>query len=61
MTAQDIARLQEMKARIDGIERLVAELAAWGREIPAVEKNCRCISSAIYNLKFGISDVAEIY
>ncbi len=52
--------IQEMKARIDHIEKLALELKKLGREIPAVEKNSRNILSAVYNLKFGISDIAEI-
>ncbi len=50
----------EMKARIDRIEKLALELKKLGREIPTVEKNSRNILSAVYNLKFGISDIAEI-
>ena len=49
-----------MKARIDRIEKLALELKKLGREIPTVEKNSRNILSAVYNLKFGISDIAEI-
>ncbi|MCK5194492.1 MAG: hypothetical protein KAQ71_11830 [Desulfobulbaceae bacterium] len=52
--------IQEMKTRIDHIEKLALELKKLGREIPAVEKNSRNILSAVYNLKFGISDIAEI-
>ncbi len=52
--------IQEMKTRIDYIEKLALELKKLGREIPAVEKNSRNILSAVYNLKFGISDIAEI-
>ncbi len=52
--------LQEMKARIEGIEQLAIELKELGDDVPAVEKNCRSIMSAVYNLKFGISDVVDI-
>ncbi len=52
--------LKKMKARIEGIEQLALELEELGHGVPAVEKNCRCIMSAVYNLKFGISDVADI-
>ena len=52
--------IQEMKARIDHIEKLALELKKMGREIPTVEKNSQSILSAVYNLKFGISDIAEI-
>ena len=60
MTAEDAKVLQEMKNRIDRIEQLVLELKTLGPAVPAVQKNCRNILSATYNLKFGISDVAEI-
>lgn len=52
--------LQEMKAKIDRIEELALELKELGQGVPAVEKNSRDILSATYNLKFGISDIAEI-
>ncbi len=52
--------LREMKVRIDQIEKLALELKELGRGVPAVEKNSRNILSATYNLKFGISDIAEI-
>ena len=52
--------IQEMKARIDHIEKLALELKKLGRESPAVEKNSQNILSAVYILKFGISDIAEI-
>ena len=61
MASENRTTLTEMKTRIDKIEQLVSELKALGREVPAVQKNCRNIMSATYNLKFGISDVAEIY
>ena len=61
MTAKDRTVLRQMKTRIDRIEQLVLELKALGPEVPAVQKNCRNILSATYNLKFGISDVAEIH
>ena len=52
--------LQEMKTKIDQIETLALELRELGQGVPAVEKNSRDILSATYNLKFGISDIAEI-
>ena len=52
--------LQEMKTKIDQLEKLALELKELGQEVPAVEKNSRDILSATYNLKFGISDIAEI-
>lgn len=52
--------LQEMKTKIDRLEELALELKELGQGVPAVEKNSRDILSATYNLKFGISDIAEI-
>ena len=60
MASENSTVLQEMKIRIDQIEKLVLELKQLGQGVPAVEKNSRNILSAIYNLKFGISDIAEI-
>ena len=60
MELPDQSILQGMKARIDHIEQIVRELEELGRGVPAVEKNSRIILSATYNLKFGVSDVAEI-
>ena len=61
MASDDRKVLNEMKARIDKIEQLVSELREFGREVPAVQKTCRNILSMTYTLKFGISDVAEVY
>jgi hypothetical protein len=61
MASDDHMVLNEMKIRIDQIEQRVAELKALGREIPAVQKTCQSILSMTYALKFGISDVAEVY
>lgn len=61
MASDDHMVLNEMKIRIDQIERLVSEVKAFGREIPAVQKTCQSILSMTYTLKFGISDVAEVY
>ena len=60
MDTVETHNLQQMKERIDGIERLAEELAALGRGVPAVEKNAHGILCAVYNLKFGISDVADL-
>jgi hypothetical protein len=61
MAAKNLTVLNEMKTRIDQIEQLVSELKAFGREVPAVQKTCRNILSMTYILKFGISDVADVY
>ena len=60
MESENKIAIQEMKIRIDHIEKLALELKKLGRDVPAVEKNSRNIMSAVYNLKFGISDIAEI-
>ena len=61
MASENRMVLKDMKIRIDKIEQLALELKELGREVPAVQKNCRMVLSAAYNLKFGISDVAEIF
>ena len=61
MASEDLTVLNEMKTRINKIEQLVSELNEFGREVPAVQKTCRNILSMTYTLKFGISDVAEVY
>jgi hypothetical protein len=52
--------LRKMKTRIDQLEKLALELKELGHGVPAVEKNSRNILSAVFNLKFGVSDVADI-
>ena len=61
MTPNDRTVLKEMKSRIDKIEEQVSQLKVLGREIPAVQKACRSILGLTYPLKFGISDVADVY
>jgi len=51
--------IQTMAGKIEAMDRLTRELMELGQEIPAVEKNARCILSFIHVLKFGISDVAK--
>ncbi|MCF8039975.1 MAG: hypothetical protein K9K79_11735 [Desulfohalobiaceae bacterium] len=53
-------RLQDMKQKIDHIERLAHELRNLGQSVPVVEQNVLTLLSTVYVLKFGISDVAEI-
>lgn len=53
-------QLQEMKKKIDGIERLVLELKALGNGVPVVEKNAQALLNLTYVLTSSISDVAEI-
>ena len=60
MAATQPEVLQQMKTRIEQIEKLSLELKALGRGVPIIEKNARNILGAVYVLKFGISDVVEI-
>ena len=57
MTPEDRAVLREMNSKIEGIEKLAQELNALGEGLPVIEKNTRNILSAVYILKFGISDI----
>ncbi len=52
--------LDEMKGKIESIEKLALELKSLGGGAPVIEKNTRNILSATYCLKFGISDVADV-
>jgi hypothetical protein len=60
MAATQPEVLQQMKTRIEQIEKLGLELKQLGQGVPVIEKNTRNILSAVYVLKFGISDVVEI-
>ena len=51
--------LNDMKGKIEEIERLVLELRDLGRGMPVVEKNAQSILSFTHVLRFGISDLAE--
>jgi hypothetical protein len=61
MPELDLELLKEMKKKIDDIERLATELETMGKGTPAVKKNALCILSFTQALKYGISDVAEIW
>ena len=61
MYEADLERLRQMKDRIDQIDRLAQDLQSLGEGVPAVEKNSRNILSAVYALKFGISDIVDIH
>ncbi len=60
MKEKDIANFRKMKEKIDEIEKNISELKDLGKGMPVVEKNARCMLSFTHNLKFGISDVAEL-
>ncbi|MBU0988680.1 MAG: hypothetical protein KJ823_00665 [Proteobacteria bacterium] len=51
--------LNDMKGKIEEIERLVLELKDLGRGMPVVEKNAQSILSFTHVLRFGISDLAD--
>ncbi len=52
--------LEEMKRKIDEIEKRSEELKELGRGVPAVEKNVQNLLSTGRLLKAGISDVIEV-
>jgi hypothetical protein len=60
MLPADRKVLQDMRDKIDRIETLAQELASSGKGLPVIEKNARMILTAIYLLKFGVSDVVEL-
>ena len=60
MLPADRKVLQDMRDKIDRIETLAQELASSGKGVPVIEKNARVILTAIYLLKFGVSDVVEL-
>ena len=60
MNAQEKTSLQEMKSKIDEIEKLARELNDLGQGIPVIEKNVEHFLNTVFVLKFGISDIAEI-
>ena len=60
MLPADKTVLQDMMDKIDRIETLAQELASSGKGLPVVEKNARAILTAIYLLKFGISDIVGL-
>lgn len=60
MEKVDLTAFQEMKKRLDEIERLIREFRDLGKGLPVVEKNARCLLSFTHALRFGISDPAEV-
>jgi uncharacterized protein YoxC len=60
MNPQQKTLLQEMKSKIDEIEKLARELNDLGQGIPVIEKNVDHFLNLVFVLKFGISDIAEI-
>ena len=60
MNSQEKRRLQEMKSKIDQIEKLAWELNDLGQGIPVIEKNVQNFLDTVFVLKFGISDIVEI-
>ena len=60
MSSQTKLPLQEMKFKIEQIEKLACEINDLGQGIPVIEKNVQNFLDTIFVLKFGISDIAEI-
>ncbi|MBE9544887.1 MAG: hypothetical protein IMF02_10370 [Proteobacteria bacterium] len=60
MNSPEKIRLQEMKSRIEQIEKLAWELNDIGQGIPVIEQNVQNFLDTVFVLKFGISDIAEI-
>ena len=60
MNPQEKTLLQEMKSKIEQIEKLACELNDLGQGIPVIEKNVQNFLNTVFVLKFGISDITEI-
>ncbi len=60
MNSQEKTQLQEMKSKIEQIEKLACELNDLGQGIPVIEKNVQNFLNTVFVLKFGISDIADI-
>ena len=60
MNPQEKTPLQEMKSKIEQIEKLACELNDLGQGIPVIEKNVQNFLNTVFVLKFGISDITEI-
>lgn len=60
MNPQEKTLLQEMKSKIEQIEKLACELNDLGQGIPVIEKNVKIFLNTVFVLKFGISDITEI-
>lgn len=60
MNSQEKTSLQEMKSKIEQIEKLAKELNDLGQGIPVIEKNVEHFLNTVFVLKFGISDITEI-
>ena len=60
MNSQEKTSLQEMKSKIDEIEKLARELNDLGQGIPVIEKNVEHFLNTVFVLKFGISDITDI-
>jgi hypothetical protein len=60
ISSEEFAVLKQMKDKIEQINQMTVELKELGPGIKTVEKNCRNILSATYNLKFTITDIVDI-
>lgn len=61
MREDELEKLKRMNEEIEAIEQHALHLANLGDHLPVVEKNARNILSAVYILKWGISDIVDIH
>ena len=59
MLEEHFDKLRKMKEKIESIEQEALDLKSLGDGLPVVEKNVQTVLSAVYCLKFGISDVVD--
>jgi hypothetical protein len=59
MLEEHLDKLRKMKEKIESIEQEALDLKTLGDGVPMVEKNVQTILSAIYCLKFGVSDIVD--
>ncbi len=55
------ANLDRMKTIIDQFGQLLIDLKEIGGGMPFIEKNVKAMMSFIHVLKFGVSDMAEVF
>lgn len=60
MLGKERETLTEMKETIERIEEHALHLGNLGKDVPMVEKNAKSILTAVYLLKFGISDIVDV-
>lgn len=60
MDRKNLETLREMQEKIECIKACAQQLLSLGKGVPAVETNARCILTAVYLLKFGVSDILQV-